>query len=159
MVAEYPESRWGWLLWYLGSPISTTCPLWRPSYSNQNRTPSPLHAIQSAKMAPNVPPDCWRCSHSRSDFTYIFRSCPAIVPYWEAVVRVVKQVSGNYFPPSLRVCLLGLVDQLAPTVAERTLLGLLLFYSRKTRNLTWKKSTPPAVFSVDERGRLCNIAL
>lgn len=97
------------------------------------------------KMVPNTPPDCWRCSHSRGDFIDIFWSYPIIAEHWEAVVNVIQRVSSWNLSPSLRVCLLGLVEELAPTVAERTMLGHLLFYPRKAITLTWKKPTPPTV--------------
>lgn len=43
----------------------------------------------------------------------------------------------------MSICILGLVEQLIPTVAGRTLVGLLLFYARKAIALSWRKPTPP----------------
>lgn len=40
---------------------------------------------------------------------------------------------------SVKVCLLGLIDPLAPTKAIHTLLTLLFYYARKIIILLWKK--------------------
>lgn len=45
--------------------------------------------------------------------------------------------------PSPKVCLLGLVEDQVPSLADRPLSGLLLFYARKTITLFWKKQAPP----------------
>lgn len=67
-------------------------------------TPHRVH-----KMVQNALPDCWRYSHPRGDYTKGFRS--RLQPLYSSL-------------------LFGLVEELAPTVAEWTLLGLLLLYAR-----------------------------
>lgn len=46
---------------------------------------------------------------------------------------------------TVRVCLLGLVDEVVPSRALRTLLNILLFYGRKAMLLNWKKLGAPDV--------------
>lgn len=48
-------------------------------------------------------------------------------------------------PMSVRVCLLGLVDEVVPSKAHRTLLDILLFYARKAILLHWKKAVAPTL--------------
>lgn len=61
-----------------------------------------------------------------------------------AVVDMTNAVPGTSFTSTLKICLLGLVDDL-DTRAERTLLELLLFYDRKAITLNRKKPFPPTV--------------
>lgn len=44
--------------------------------------------------------------------------------------------------PTMAVSLLGLVENVIPTVAKRILVSLPLFYSRKAIPMQWKKSAP-----------------
>lgn len=48
-------------------------------------------------------------------------------------------------PQTMSVCLLGLVGNLAFRQATKTLIGLLLFYVRKTIVLTWKQTEAPSL--------------
>lgn len=45
----------------------------------------------------------------------------------------------------ISVCLLGLVEEVAPLRAQRTLLSLTLFYARKAILLCWKKPEAPSL--------------
>lgn len=45
----------------------------------------------------------------------------------------------------VRVCLLGLVDDVVPSRALRTLLNILLFYGREAILLNWKKTRAPSL--------------
>lgn len=86
---------------------------------------------------------CWRCTKDPGDFIHVFWSCPAIRDYWSQVVSVVQDIVGIDIAPTPQTCLLGLVEELAPKRAERTLIGLLLFYARKITALCWKKRALP----------------
>lgn len=46
-------------------------------------------------------------------------------------------------PMTVSVCLLGLVEEIVPTSAHRTLLNILLFYAIKAIILHLKKPTAP----------------
>lgn len=48
---------------------------------------------------------------------------------------------------TIRVCLLGLVDEVVPARAMRTMLNVLLFYSRKAILPAWKKPEAPNISS------------
>lgn len=56
---------------------------------------------------------------------------------------MVSEIVGVPILPSPKVCLLGLVEDSVLRVVARTLIGLLLFYARKTITLCWKKQVPP----------------
>lgn len=101
-------------------------------------TPHRLH-----KMNPDSPLECWRCGGTPGDFTHIFWTCPAIVSYWREILDFITQITSVPLQPSMSICILGLTEQLIPTVAGCTLVGLLLFYARKAIALSWRKSTRP----------------
>lgn len=107
-------------------------------------TPHRLH-----KMNPDSPPGCWRCGGTPGDFTHIFWTCPAIVGYWREILDFITQITSVPLQPSMSICILGLTEQLIPTVAGRTLVGLLLFYARKAIALSWRKPTPPSSLPVE----------
>ena len=46
---------------------------------------------------------------------------------------------------TVRVCLLGLVEDVLPSRAHRTLLNILLFYARKAILLRWRKPGAPTL--------------
>lgn len=94
------------------------------------------------KMGSSFPPECWICGGTLGGFTHIFWTCPAITGFWEEVLYI-NLVSDIPLQPSMSVCLLGLVEQLIPTVARHTMGSLLLFYARKAITLHWKKPAPP----------------
>lgn len=62
------------------------------------------------------------------------------------MVSVINSVVGTSISPSPKICLLGLVEDLVPTVAERTLIGLLLFYAKKAIAPSWKNKKPAFLF-------------
>ena len=95
-------------------------------------------------MKASLSAECWRCTGDPGDFIHIFWSCPVIKHYWSQVLAVIQEVVGIDIAPSPQICLLGLVEELAPRVAERTLIGLLLFYARKMITPCWKKRAPPS---------------
>lgn len=96
-------------------------------------------------MRTSLSSECWRCSKDPGDFIHVFWSCSAIRVYWSQVVSVVQDIMGIDIAPTPQICLLGLVEELAPRVAERTLIGFLLFYARKMITLCWKKRAPPSL--------------
>lgn len=85
--------------------------------------------------------ECWRCAQAPGDL-HIFWSCPVIGVYWNQITSVIQGIVG--IEPTPEVCLLGLVKELVPRVAESTLLGL-LFYTRKIITLLEKKLAPPSL--------------
>lgn len=103
-------------------------------------TPHRLH-----QMNPTCPSECWRCGISPGDFSHIFWHCPKIQRYWSEVLDTVNRVASTTLPHAMEVCLLGLIETLVPTMAKRTLVGLLLFYARKNIAIWWKKPAPPSL--------------
>ena len=96
-------------------------------------------------MKPELSAECWRCGVSPGDFTHIFWTCPKIQQYWTEVLDLIGLVALITVPITMEVCLLGLIETLVPTVAGRTLIGLLLFYARKNIAMNWKKPTMPSL--------------
>lgn len=94
----------------------------------------------------SVTSSCWGCSERGADCMHIFWDCPGIQKYWMDILMCVQKVTTISLSTSVRLCLLGLVDDLTPT-AMQTLLTLLFFHDRKHIVLSWKSSTPPLVES------------
>lgn len=65
--------------------------------------------------------------------------------FWSGVVDVKTYVAQTHLPLEPRVCLLHLVNDLAPAVVERTFLGLSFFYTWKSIAMHWKKPTSPSL--------------
>lgn len=65
------------------------------------------------------------------NFEHVFWQCPLIQQFWQEVVETLEDIVALWVPLTLAVCLLGLVKELAPLRAQRTLLSVTLFYTRK----------------------------
>lgn len=96
-------------------------------------TPMHLHKIYLS-----IPTSCWRCDSPSANFIHIFWSCPQIQIFWAEVTTFILSATTIQVPLSVEVCLLGLVEPLAPCQAVRTLLGLLLYYACKFIVHRWK---------------------
>lgn len=103
-------------------------------------TPARLH-----KIFPTVSAECWRCSHVTADTDHIFWRCPKIQEFWTDVTSCITELISVPIPMNIKVCLLGLVDDIVPTRAMRTLLNILMFYGRKAILLAWKKPEAPTI--------------
>lgn len=71
--------------------------------------------------------------------------CTAISQYWNYIIRHVSAVAQISVVLSSRMCSSGLVEDLFPTVAQRGLLSLLLFYAREATAMSWKKYSPLSI--------------
>lgn len=58
---------------------------------------------------------------------------------------MINLVASVTLPMMMEVSLLGLIETIVPTVAKRTLIGLLLFYACKNFAMHWKKHTVPSL--------------
>lgn len=87
----------------------------------------------------------WRCTTDNADFDYIFWQCQLIQEFWKGVTHTIQKVLLVHVPVTVAVCLLGLVEELTPRRAQRTMISLALFYARKAILLCWKKPSPPTV--------------
>lgn len=85
-------------------------------------TPHRLHL-----MNPQHSPECWRCGSSPGDFAHIFWHCPKIQQYWREVLDLTNKVASTNLSPLMEICILGLLENVVPTIAKRTLTSLLLF--------------------------------
>lgn len=92
-----------------------------------------------SRIYPGASAECWHSSHSPTNFGQIFWHCPVVQEYWSAIVRCITEITSLAMPMTVANCLLGLVESLVPTRAQRTLFSLLLFYARKALILYWKK--------------------
>lgn len=101
-------------------------------------TPHRLHVMNSDHSS-----ECWRCGTSPGDFSHIFWQCPKVQQYWGEVLNLTNKVALTNIPQTMEICLLGLIENLVPTIAKRTMIGL-LFYARKNTALQWKKPNPPS---------------
>lgn len=86
-----------------------------------------------SKIYPDVSLCCYKCVGRDADFSHMLWS------FWEEVMGFIATLTKIPIPLSVPICLLGLVDTLADHRATKTLLGLLLFYARKTLILKWKQ--------------------
>lgn len=103
-------------------------------------TPARLASIYSTVQA-----ECWRCSFAPTAADHIFWSCPQIKQYWSGVTSCISEVLMTPIPMTVKVCLLGLVEEVVPSCAHRTLLSILLFYGRKAILLQWRRPGAPAL--------------
>lgn len=103
-------------------------------------TPARLASIYQSVSA-----DCWRCSFSTAAADHIFWSCLQIQQFWTAVTSCISEVLLVPIHLTIKVCLLGLVEEVVPSWAHRTLLNILLFYGRKAILLQWKKPGAPDI--------------
>lgn len=90
------------------------------------------------KIFGTVSAECWRCTFSPANASHIFWHCPHIIRYWEEVLSCVSDLLTTPIPLTIRVCLLGLVEEVVQTRALRTLLTIILFYAKKAILLRWK---------------------
>lgn len=98
-----------------------------------------------AKIFPDVPAECWRCSHSPADADHIFWRCHQVQRFWSDLTSCIADSLSVPIPLTVKVCLLGLVDEVMPSRAMRTMLSILLFYGRKAILLHWRKPGAPTV--------------
>lgn len=92
-----------------------------------------------ARIYPSSSSQCWRCTHSPADSEHIFWKCPQIQNFWTEVTDCLSEVLGIPVPMTPRICLIGLVEEVVPFLALRTLLNIGLFYGRKAILLKWGK--------------------
>lgn len=102
-------------------------------------TPQRLHRIY-----PSHPSQCWRSTADSANFLHVFWECPGIKLFWAEVSHCICKVTTVAVPLSIDVCILELVHLLATSRAMRTLLGILLFYARKSI-LKWKSPQAPTL--------------
>lgn len=69
------------------------------------------------------------------------------------VTECIEEATAIHIQPTEEVCLLGLVDALAPRRVSCTLLTFLLYYARKLIVLSWKKVCPFIYFSMEDSYR------
>lgn len=89
--------------------------------------------------------ECWRCGFSPGDFAHIFWHCSKLQQYWREVLDLTNKVASTNLPLQMEICILGLIENIVPTITKRTLTGLLLFYARKNIAIQWKKPNPPSI--------------
>lgn len=65
------------------------------------------------------------------DLIYVFWSCPLVHAFRSEVTHFILKLTTIPVPLNTEICILGLVNPLAPIRALRMLLGLLLYYARK----------------------------
>lgn len=104
-----------------------------------------LTPARLARLFPTRSPGCWWCSSLTADFMHIFWNCSNIQAFWKGVTECIAEVTAIPIQLTIEVCLLRLVDNLAPKRVTRTLLTILIYYARKMIVLSWKKPNPPSV--------------
>lgn len=94
-----------------------------------------------AKIFPSVSAEWWRCSHLPADADHIFWKCTLIQDqrFWSAFTLCISELLVIPMTTTIRVCLLGLFEDVVPSRALRTLLNILFFYGMKAILLKWKK--------------------
>lgn len=76
---------------------------------------------------------------------HIFWDCPEIHIFWREVTDCLTEVLSAPVPFIPRVCLIGLVEEVMPSLAHRTLLNIGLFYGKKAILLKWKNTAAPTL--------------
>lgn len=103
-------------------------------------TPARIPGIYGTNAA-----ECWLCTTNHADFDHIFWQCQLIQEFWKGVTRTIQKLLSVPIPVTVSVCLLGLVEELVPRRAQRTMISISLFYARKAILLCWKNPEPPTV--------------
>lgn len=104
-----------------------------------------LTPLRLRTMGRNRNANCPKCQNPDTGLFHMLWSCPVIYTYW---TNLINYVTTQVLLPGVltpEVCLMGLVDDLAPHIRTRTLLRSLLFYGRKLIALKWMSPTPPTV--------------
>lgn len=104
-----------------------------------------LTPARLSQIFPSSDGRCWRCILSPADAKHIFWDCPKISNFWREVTDCLTEVFHTQIPLTPRVCLIGLVEEVVPSLAHRTLLNIGLFYGKKAILLKWKKSAAPTL--------------
>lgn len=104
-----------------------------------------LTPARLSRIYPSIDSKCWRCVHSPADAEHIFWGCPTIQNLWSEVTGCLSELLSIPVPLLPRVCLIGLVEEVVPSLAHRTLLNIGLFYARKAILLRWKSSAAPTI--------------
>lgn len=119
------------------NPVSTRDRLFKFKFLHRiYYTPARLSNIYPTSSA-----ECWHCIYSPANAAHIFWKCQQIQDFWSEVTFCITELLAVPIPMSVRVCLLGLVEEVVPPKAHRTLLNILLFYARKAILLHWKKQS------------------
>lgn len=129
---------------YLSAKSSNPHKIFRSDYTD---TPAML-----ALIYPSIPADCWRCSLALAAAEHIFCSCPQIQQFLTKDTPCISEVLMVPVPLTIRMCLLGLVEEVILSRAHRTLLNTLLFYGRKAILQRWKKPGAPDILFLEKAG-------
>lgn len=98
-----------------------------------------------SRIYPTASSQCWRCSYAPADVEHIFWTCSQIHIFCLGITECLAEVLSTPVPMTPRVCLIGLVEEVVPSRAHRTLLNIVLFYGRKAILLNWKKTVAPTL--------------
>lgn len=77
---------------------------------------------------PSFPADQWKCVPFHGQMQAMFSGSAPDRTYWSGVTSCIAEVIMVPIPLSIKVCLLGLVEEVVPIRAHRTLLKILLFH-------------------------------
>lgn len=91
-----------------------------------------LTPLKLSKIYPWASSQCWKCGSNDANFRHMLWSWPKLQSFWDVVIKFITSLTTIIIPQTVSVCLLGLVVPLAHRRATTTLLGLLLFYARKS---------------------------
>lgn len=97
------------------------------------------------KISSSSSAECRRCTSSPDGFDHVFCHCLKIQEFWQSVTRTLHELTALPIPLTISVCLLGLVEELAPLRAQRTFLFISLFHPQKPMLLHWKKPEAPSL--------------
>lgn len=65
---------------------------------------------------------------------------------------MINRVALITLPPVMEICLLGLIETLIPTIAKRTLVGLLLFLRPKANSHAMEETQPSLLDTMETFG-------
>lgn len=114
----------------------------RDTLTIQNIAQSLLHPIQTTQNGLIILPGVlavWLLTWWF--YTFFAPSLPSTGRKGISIINTIAKLS---IVPTVSLCLLGLVEELVPTVAERSMLSLHFFYAHKAITMSWKKAAFPS---------------
>lgn len=98
-----------------------------------------------ARIYPTQTDRCPKCMGELGTFIHVVWECPLIQKFWTEVVEVINAVGNLNIQRNPIILLLGVCDNVIPSVHKRLFVFYASFYARKAILLRWKQPDPPTV--------------
>lgn len=108
-------------------------------FSKWYRTPYKIH-----KFHPAIPPTCWRCGSAKGTLLHIWWSCSLIQPFWQAIHRLITQIS-TYSPTFTPERYLLQHTPVSPGSYNNSLTIHLIKAASLCIPAIWRSTSPPTI--------------